>query len=171
MRDASVMRADRKGGREEWRRRRSVERLESPFAREYLALTSCARGCWWSQCRCSNIPLTGANTAHIASRTASGDTPVPRRIFNRTRAAITDNARARKAWHILSAPAGATHLYGWRGGWQRRATHVRYHERGGGGDGGGGGGTPTTRTAAAAAKTPRRKEPAKKSKDLYNVLR
>jgi len=138
--------------------RRSEVRLESPFAvlRECVALTSCARGCWWSQCRCSNIPLTGPNTAHTASRTASGDTPVPRRIFNRTRAAITDNTRGREAWHILSAPAGAAHLYSRcrRGGRQRRATHVRYPERGGGdggggvgGSGGGGSGTPTMTTA------------------------
>ncbi|KAL0129934.1 hypothetical protein PUN28_001891 [Cardiocondyla obscurior] len=49
------------------------------------------------ECRCSNIPLAGTNTAHTESRTANDDTPVPRRIFNRTRAAITGDEHARKA--------------------------------------------------------------------------
>lgn len=142
--------AARKAWEQPFQRASERERLESrPSWRIAGSLTSCARGCWWSQWRCSNIPFTRF-TAHITSRTASDDTPVVqqrrRGIFNRTRAAITDDTRARNAWHILSAPAGAAHLYTRRSR-QRRAAHVRYlEERGGGGTL-----TSTTTTTTATA--------------------
>lgn len=115
-----------KESKSEWEEKEKEKEKEESSS--FVTVTSCARGCWWLQWRCSNIPHT-KSTPHTTMMTTSSNTTVPHCIFNRTRAAITDDARARKAWHILSALADSAHLYK-RRGTQHRATHVRYLERG-----------------------------------------